>query len=303
VATRSISRSLCALAGLTSATVLLVACSSSSKSSSSSSSSSSTTGGTSAIAVPAKLKSAGKMVVCADASYAPMEFFGSDNKTVIGADADLAAALGKELGIPAQVQNLTFDSIIPALGSRCDIGMSSFSVTLARQAQVDFVSYATAGSSFMVQTGKNPELTTLDALCGKTVAVEKGVTQADDANAQSKKCTDAGKKGVTVLTFPDQNGANLALTSGRADVGMADSPVAAYIAKQSNGAITVIGTPYGAAPYGIAVPKTADYQGLTTALQTGLQNLAKDGTYLTILKKWGIEAGAITTFTINGATS
>ena len=65
-------------------------------------------------------------------------------------------------------------------------------------------------------------------LCGHTVAVEKGTTEETDATAQSKKCKSAGKAGVTVLTFPDQNGANLALSSGRAQLGFADSPVAEY---------------------------------------------------------------------------
>ena len=36
-----------------------------------------------------------------------------------------------------------------------------------------------------------------------------------------------------MLSFPDQNGANLALSSGRAELGMADSPVAEYQVKQS----------------------------------------------------------------------
>ena len=58
--------------------------------------------------------------------------------------------------------------------------------------------------------------------------------------------------------FPDQNGANLALSSGRADVVMADSPVNAYAAKQSNGAFVIVGTTYGTAPYGIAHPEEVD---------------------------------------------
>ncbi len=87
------------------------------------------------------------------------------------------------------------------------------------------------------------------------MAAEKGTTQADDATAQSKKCTAAGKKPVTVSVFPDQNGANLALSSGRADVGMADSPVAEYQVKQSNGQFKTVGKAYGTAPYGIAIPK------------------------------------------------
>ncbi len=36
---------------------------------------------------------------------------------------------------------------------------------------------------------------------------------------------------------------------------MADSPVAAYIVKQSNGQFKLVGKPYGTAPYGIAIPK------------------------------------------------
>ena len=62
-------------------------------------------------------------------------------------------------------------------------------------------------------------------------------------------------QGSTVLPFDDQGGANLALSSGRADVVMADSPVNAYAAQQSKGAFMIVGTIYGTAPYGIAIPK------------------------------------------------
>ena len=37
---------------------------------------------------------------------------------------------------------------------------------------------------------------------------------------------------------------------------LADSPVAEYAAKQSNGQFEVTGTSYDTAPYGIAIPKT-----------------------------------------------
>jgi polar amino acid transport system substrate-binding protein len=245
--------------------------------------------------VPSKLKQSGTLIVAADASYAPNEFFATDNKTVQGMDADLAVAIASELGLKAKVVNAGFDTIIPALGNRYDVGMSSFTDNAEREKTVDFVDYFSAGTSFYVAKGKNQDLDTLDALCNHTVAVEKGTTQLDDATAQGKKCK------VTVQGYPDQNGANLALSSGRADVVMADSPVAAYAAKQSDGQFEVIGQPYGTAPYGIAIPKSADYKGLTTAIQGALQALSKDGTYTTILKKWGVQAGGVTAFPINGA--
>ena len=94
--------------------------------------------------------------------------------------------------------------------------MSSFTDTKAREKVVDFVTYFSAGTSFYVKAQGGPAINSLADLCGHTVAVERGTTQADDATAQGAKCKKAGKSGVTVNVYPDQNGANLALSSGRA---------------------------------------------------------------------------------------
>jgi polar amino acid transport system substrate-binding protein len=251
--------------------------------------------------VPAAVKSKGTLKVAADATYAPNEFIAPDGKTVQGMDADLAKALATTMGLKADVVNATFDSIIPGLASgKYDLGMSSFTDTKEREKTVDFVTYFSAGTSFFVKAQGGPTINGLADLCGHKVAVEKGTTQADDATAQSKKCKAAGKAGVNVLVFPDQNGANLALSSGRADVGMADSPPADYQVKKSNGQFKLVGEPYGTAPYGIAIPKG---NGMAKPVLDALKAAMADGTYMTILKKWGIQDGAITNPVINGATS
>jgi polar amino acid transport system substrate-binding protein len=251
--------------------------------------------------VPAAVKSKGTLTVAADASYAPNEFFASDGKTVQGMDADLATALAAKLGLKAKVVNAGFDGIIPGLAAnKYDLGMSSFTDTKEREKTVDFVTYFSAGTSFYTKASGGPAITGLDSLCGHHVAAEKGTTQADDAAAQSKKCTAAGKKAVAVSVFPDQNGANLAINSGRADVGMADSPVADYQVKQSDGQFKTVGTPYGTAPYGIAIPKG---NGMAPAVKDAVAALIADGSYTKILTKWGVQDGAITTPAINGATS
>jgi polar amino acid transport system substrate-binding protein len=178
--------------------------------------------------------------------------------------------------------------------------MSSFTDTKAREKVVNFVTYFSAGTSFFTKAQGGPTVNGLADLCGVTVAVEKGTTQQADATAQSKKCTAAAKKPVKVLVFPDQNGANLALSSGRAQVGMADSPVAAYQVKQSNGQFKLSGTPYGTAPYGIAMSKS---NGLDKAVLAGIKQLMSDGRYKSILDHWGIQSGAISNPVINGAAS
>jgi polar amino acid transport system substrate-binding protein len=247
--------------------------------------------------LPSALKSAGTVKVATDASYAPNEFFASDNKTIQGMDVDLGEAIGKVLGLKFQFVNVSFDSIIPNLGSRYDVGMSSFTDNKEREKVVDMVDYFSAGTSFIAKKGSSLNPTSVADLCGKTAAVEKGTTQLDDLNAKKKKCK------LTILAFPDQNGANLALQSGRADVVMADSPVAAYAAKQSNGAFTLVGQAYGTAPYGIAVPKDSAHAGLADAISMALADLDKSGTYQQILQKWGVQAGAVTSFGLNGAVS
>jgi polar amino acid transport system substrate-binding protein len=249
--------------------------------------------------VPARVKAKGTLTVATDATYPPNEFIAPDGHTVIGMDPDLIKALGATMGLKVKVVNAPFESILPGLASgKYDIGMAGFTDTKEREKTVDFVTYFSAGTSFYVNTRGGPAINSLADLCGHKVAVEKGTVQADDATAQSKKCTAGGRPAVDVLTFPDQNGANLALSSGRAEVGMADSPPAAWLTKKSGGRLKVVGQPFGTAPYGVAIPKGT---GLPRPLLDALKAAMADGTYDAILRKWGIENGAIHDPVINGA--
>jgi len=288
--------------------IVTAACSSSKKSSDAGGSTGTTAPATNYDAVlaaklPEKIKSAGEITVATDATYAPMEFYASDTTTLQGADVDLAKALGDVLGVKVNVENATFNDIIPGLGTRYDLGISSMTDRTDREATVDFVTYFKAGTSFMVQKGKNQDLTSLDALCGKSVGVETGTTQADDVTTQSTTCTGAGKAAVQIQSFPTQDEVNVALTSGRVDVVLADTPVAGYQVEQNGNAFELVGSSYGTAPYGIAIPKSADYAGTTDALLGAMLKLNSNGAYTKILKAWGLESGAITDFQINGAVS
>jgi polar amino acid transport system substrate-binding protein len=236
--------------------------------------------------VPGSVKSSGTLTVAADATYAPNEFIAADGHTVIGMDADLAKALAQVMGLQADVKNVTFDSIIPGLAAnKYDLGMSSFTVTKEREKTVDFVSYAIAGTSFVVKADGGPNIQSLADLCGEKVAAERGTTQEADATAQDKKCKAAGKPGVTVQVFPDQNSVNLALSSGRATVDMADSPPAAYAVEQSNGQFKLSGNQYGTAAYGIAIPKNS---GLAKPVLGAVKAVMADGIYTRIFSYWGL---------------
>ena len=253
--------------------------------------------------VPASIKSKGTLTVAADATYAPDESIGPDGHTVVGMDADLAQALGAVMGLKVTVVNATFATIIPGLtGGKYDLGASSFTDTKAREKVVDFVDYFRAGESFFTKASGGTSVTGLAGLCGLSVSVETGTVEESDAKGQSSKCMAAGKKPVNVLSYPTQTAANLALNSGRAQVGMADSQIVAYQIKKSNGGLKLTGKSYGFAPYGLAVPKSP---ALAPAVLAALKALVQDGTYMSILQKWGIQSGGIpvSEMKINGATS
>jgi polar amino acid transport system substrate-binding protein len=237
----------------------------------------------------------GQLSIAADATYPPMEFFSKDNSsTVIGADADISKALGQIMGLTPKVQNTPFDSILPGLtAGKYDLGISSFTDSLDRQKTNDFVTYAQAGTSFYSSTSSDLDPKTLADLCDHSVAVEKGTTQQEDAQGQAGKCN------VDVQVYPDQNGANLAISSGRADLGMADSPVSAYIVEQSNGQFK-LGAAYGVAPYGIALKKGS---ALAQPVLDAVKALYDDGTMQKIFDYWHLPGAAIDNPQINGATS
>ncbi|GAA0328215.1 ABC transporter substrate-binding protein [Actinoallomurus spadix] len=256
------------------------------------------------------IKKNGKIVIATDASYAPNEF--KQNGQIVGFDVDLGTAIAKKLGVKAEFQDVKFDNILPALQSKkYDIGMSSFTDNKQREASFDFVTYFTAGTGLMVKAG-NPEKLSPDdlSLCGKKIAVEKGTTQEDeltpksaakpDAGARLDKCKQGGKPAPTKISLDDQNAANLALGNGRADAVLADSPVAAYAAKESGGKFVIAGNAYDTAPYGVAVPKNEN--DLRDGILKAVKDLIADGTYKQLTEKWGISSGALTDPKVNGAS-
>ena len=299
-------RVLAASAAVLVGALALSGCGSSSGSKSSSSGSSGSSSG-----ALAKIKKSGTINIATDASYAPNEFM--QGGKIVGFDVDLANAIAKNLGVKANVTNVSFDNILPALASgKYDTSLSSFTDTKKREQAFTFVTYYSAGTGLMVKVGNPENLQPSDtSLCGKKIAVEKGTTQESELMPASSTnvgggtrldaCKKANKPAPKRLSFDDENGANLALSTGRADAVLADSPVAAYAAKQSGGKFVISGAPYGTAPYGIPVPKKET--DLSNAILGAVKALIADGTYKQITDKWGISAGDITTPQLNGATS
>ena len=247
--------------------------------------------------LPQAIRDKGSLVVGSDIAYPPVESFAADGTTAIGIDPDIAKALGDKLGITLKFSNATFDGLITSLTSkRIDVIMSAMSDNKKRQASIDFVDYFTAGTSILVQKGNPKGIHSLDDFCGKTIALQRGTTQDDVAEAQKTKC---GANKLTILKFDRDTEALLKVKQGAAVADMNDFPVAAYTTTQSTD-FEVVGDQIEAGPYGIGVRKE-DTQ-LRDALQKAMQAIIDNGTYASILQKWKVTQGAVTTATVNAGT-
>lgn len=245
--------------------------------------------------VPDAIKSDGTVKVGSDASYAPNEFLDADGKTVIGFDVDLFTAVAAKLGLKVEFTSSVFDEIIPGvLSGKYEAGVSSFTINDERKAQVNMVSYFSAGTQWAAKSGGGVDPN--DA-CGKKVAVQQGTVQVEDITAKSAACTAAGKPAITVNQFQGQDQATASVVSGQNDAMLADSPICAYAVKQTNGQLELVGEIYDSAPYGYVVTK--EQAAFAEALQGALAAVIADGTYAGILTRWGVEGGAITDPAVN----
>jgi len=263
--------------------------------------------------LPKDIKPGSVLKVGSDIAYPPVEYMESGK--AVGIDPDIADALGKQLGVKFEFQNGKFDQLIVGLQSkRFNVIMSAMNDTKDRQNGIDsdtgkkagngidFVDYFTAGTSILVQKGNPKGIQSLDDLCGKVVALQKGTTSEGIAKAQSTKCTKDGKKAITLQTFDTDPEALLRLKQGASVADLNDFPVAAYNAKTSGGGkdFEVVGDQIEAGPYGIGVSK--ENTELRDALQAAMDAIIKNGDYTKILQKWNVTDGAVTEAKVNGGS-
>ncbi len=107
----------------------------------------------------------GTLVMATNAEFPPYEYYEGEN--VVGIDADIAATVADKLGMDLKIEDMAFDSIIPAVTSgKADIGLAGMTVTEDRLENVDFSdTYAHATQVVIVK--EDSDIASPDDLEGK----------------------------------------------------------------------------------------------------------------------------------------
>jgi polar amino acid transport system substrate-binding protein len=251
--------------------------------------------------LPEHIKSAGALTIGSDTAYAPWEFLSEkDGQTPEGIDVDIANAIGRKLGVKIEYQTSAFEAILPALGTKFDLGVSAFTVTKERMEVVNFVSYADTGDLWAVKAG-NPTKFDPNDLCGRKIAVQSGTYHEKAIIKESETCKTSGKAAIEVLPFAKQPESLTRVAAGGADATVSGEAGIGYAAKQSGGALETIEPVAGAfgdhGPNGIAVAKSDT--ALASLIADTINSLIADGTYKTLLGTWGISSAIVDKAVVN----
>ncbi|MDR5836114.1 transporter substrate-binding domain-containing protein [Caballeronia sp. LZ034LL] len=142
-----------------------------------------------------------------------------DPSKIEGLDPDLIAYMGACLGYTHEFQNVAFNVLLTGItGKRFDMGPNLY-VTEVRRKQVAFVSSFAVIDGSVIKKGNPKKLTSLDTLCGATVAAAAGTYEAVTLVPQAtEKCKAANKPDVNLLLLQATDASVQAVVSGRADI-------------------------------------------------------------------------------------
>lgn len=209
----------------------------------------------------------GTITVAMNPEFAPFEFktLVDGKDTIVGADVEIAKAIGKELGVKVKYSSMSFNNVLASLQSKkADIAISGISATKERQKVYDFsTSYYESVNVVIVKKAALDKYKSTGDFSNLSVATQKGTIQETVAKEQLK-----GAKIVSLV----QNGEMInELKNDQVDAVVFEKPIAqAYVAKNDDLAIADVKLKSGDSDaYAVAMPKGS------TALKAKIDKVIK----------------------------
>lgn len=249
--------------------------------------------------LPQDIQDSGVIRVGTEAFYPPYDYFADDEETIIGLDPDIVHALGDVLGVEMKIEHMAWDGLLPALDSgRVDMLTGAFGSTPERLEKYDFVSYYSA-SQGITTTVENPKgVAEKEGLCGLNVSVLDASFQMDLLTELNEDMCVGNE--MTILPFQSDSDALQQLQNGRADVHVAQYPVASFSAKTfGDGTLFAVIDDESFGPQLLGKVFRKDSEELRDAIHAAMNELITSGVYDKIVAEHELSSGAITESEIN----
>ncbi len=219
------------------------------------------------------------LIMATNAAFPPYEYV--DGEEYKGINVEIAQAIADDLGMKLEINDMDFDSIIPAITTgKADMSLAGMTVTEDRKKNVSFSdSYATGVQVIIVP--EDSDITGPDDLANdKMIGVQQGTTG-------DIYCSDTLEKGgfgeEHVIAYPNGASAVQALITGKVDAVVIDNePAKAFVAE--NEGLKILDTEYVTEDYAIAIAK--DNTDLLDKVNASLAKLKEDGTVQSIIDKY-----------------
>ncbi|MGW2254554.1 ABC transporter substrate-binding protein [Kitasatospora sp. NPDC001660] len=231
----------------------------------------------------------------------PLDFYATDNKTIIGVEPDIAYLIGDVLGLKVELNQVSWENVFVGLDSgKYDVGLTNITVTEERKEKYDFATYRLDILGFETKKGSGWKVTGPKDVAGRTIAVQSGTNQEKLLVGWNDQNVKAGLKPVDIKYYQNASDRYLALSSGRIDAYLGPNPLLAFHAAQT-GETEVIGTYSGAGAdtVGKIGATTRKDDGLVKALNSAINEIIRNGTYGQALMRWGLANEAVPTSEIN----
>lgn len=230
---------------------------------------------TTALSGSAQKKSDLMVGVCPD--YPPLMF--RQNDRILGAEVDMASALGKALGRTVQFLEIRWEDQIDALlQGRTDIIMSGMTITDARKVRIAFSDpYLQLGIMPLVRTRDVDKYLSFESIFGgyARIGVKKGSTADVFANRNTRSSS---------ITYVLPTDAHFFLVNRRIDVYLHDGPGVIWLAAEHEADLAVIRKPLTKDEIAWGLRK--DDTELMDSVNRILAGWKKDGTLQRIIDKW-----------------
>jgi polar amino acid transport system substrate-binding protein len=249
--------------------------------------------------VPSRIASAGRIIIATNPNYAPITFKDPATNKLMGFDIDLGEAIGKELGVRVEWQEIAFAQMLPSLQTgRVDTVLAGMSDLPARRDATDFVDYMTSGAQFYTITALAGTIKTPEDLCGKSVGASRSTNwPAQIAEWSQANCVAKGKKAINVVGTEGSVDARTQLKTERLQGAVQGNETLPYFQSLEPNTFVLLGKAFTQSLVGMPFAK-ADVP-LRDAVKAAIERLQANGEYDKLLAKYGLQANKLSPITIN----